>query len=181
MPQNGGSYGVKIPWNKGISTENVMHEPTFTAYELRLLWHTDPPLLCHMNRFYWGWGWSLICWDVTLLNSVEQKEPSQHNLQQRSWITISIVSSGTISEVIFFVTAKSWGRSMYRALCGHNYITIVTALAINITLKCPNSCTDLKPKSLHIDLLLQRKFVTVVKRPFSLTPNAATKCCLTKN
>ena len=21
-----------------------------------------PPLLCHMNRFYWGWGWSLICW-----------------------------------------------------------------------------------------------------------------------
>ena len=20
-----------------------------------------PPLLCHMNRFYWGW-WSLICW-----------------------------------------------------------------------------------------------------------------------
>ena len=36
----------------------------------RLLWHTNsdfygirtPPLLCHMNRFYWGWGWSLICW-----------------------------------------------------------------------------------------------------------------------
>ena len=28
--------------------------PTFMAYE--------PPLLRHMNRFYWGWGWSLICW-----------------------------------------------------------------------------------------------------------------------
>ena len=39
----GGSYGVEIPWNKGISTENVVHEPTFTPYELRLLWHTDPP------------------------------------------------------------------------------------------------------------------------------------------
>ena len=28
--------------------------PTFMAY--------GPPLLRHMNRFYWGWGWSLICW-----------------------------------------------------------------------------------------------------------------------
>ena len=25
------------------------------------LWHTNPSLLCHMNRFYSGWGWSLIC------------------------------------------------------------------------------------------------------------------------
>ena len=32
------------------------------AYELRLLWHTNHPLLCHMNCFYWGW--SLICWRV---------------------------------------------------------------------------------------------------------------------
>ena len=55
----GGSYGVEIPWNKGISTENVVHEPTFTPYELRLLWHYGPPNLCHMNRFYGGWGWSL--------------------------------------------------------------------------------------------------------------------------
>ena len=29
--------------------------PLFMAYE------TPPPLLCHMNRFYGGWGWSLIC------------------------------------------------------------------------------------------------------------------------
>ena len=43
MPYNEGSYGVKIPWNKGICTENVVHEPTFMAYELRLLWHMDPP------------------------------------------------------------------------------------------------------------------------------------------
>ena len=24
----------------------------------------EPPLLCHMNHFYWGWGWSLICWPL---------------------------------------------------------------------------------------------------------------------
>ena len=40
----------------------------------RLLRHTNSdfygvrtPLLCHMNRFYWGWAWSLICWTVELL------------------------------------------------------------------------------------------------------------------
>ena len=26
------------------------------------IWHTNPPFLCPMNRFYWGWGWSLISW-----------------------------------------------------------------------------------------------------------------------
>ena len=25
------------------------------------VWHTNPPLLCHMNLFYWEWGWSSIC------------------------------------------------------------------------------------------------------------------------
>ena len=24
------------------------------------IWHTTPPLLCHMSRFYWGWLWSLL-------------------------------------------------------------------------------------------------------------------------
>ena len=42
MSYNEGSYGVKIPWNKGIFTQNVVHEPTFMVYELRLLWHTNP-------------------------------------------------------------------------------------------------------------------------------------------
>ena len=32
----------------------------------------EPRLLCHMNRFYWGWGWSSICWIVyCLLSSVQ--------------------------------------------------------------------------------------------------------------
>ena len=53
----GGGSALEI---KGTFTENVLHEPTFTAYELRLLRHM-PPLLCHMNRFCWGWRWSLIC------------------------------------------------------------------------------------------------------------------------
>ena len=39
-----GPYGIKIPSNKGTSTENVVHEPTFMAYELRLLWRSNPPL-----------------------------------------------------------------------------------------------------------------------------------------
>ena len=30
-------------------TENMAYKPQNRAYE--------PPLLCHMNRFYWGWGW----------------------------------------------------------------------------------------------------------------------------
>ena len=44
------------------------------------IWHTKPPLLCHMNRFYWGWGWSLICWELTddedhrtIINSVQTR------------------------------------------------------------------------------------------------------------
>ena len=40
--QMGGSYGAKIPRNKGTFTGNLVHEPTFTAYGLRLLWHTNP-------------------------------------------------------------------------------------------------------------------------------------------
>ena len=39
---------------------------------LQKTWHADtkcgkrPPPSCHMNRFYWGWGWSSICWLKTL-------------------------------------------------------------------------------------------------------------------
>ena len=35
---------------------NGVQTPTLMAYE--------PRLLCHMNRFYWGWGWSSIHWLV---------------------------------------------------------------------------------------------------------------------
>ena len=52
----GGSYGVEIPWNEGISTENVVHEPTFTPYELRLLWHTNPPFYAIWTVFIGGGG-----------------------------------------------------------------------------------------------------------------------------
>ena len=48
MPQkyaiNKGSYGVKIPRHKGTFKENIVYEPTFMAYALRLLWHTNPDL-----------------------------------------------------------------------------------------------------------------------------------------
>ena len=76
MPENEGSYGVKIPWNKGTFTENMVYEPTFMAYELRLLWHTnsvfygirtpsflayEPRLLCHVRYelFLFGGGGGL--------------------------------------------------------------------------------------------------------------------------
>ena len=42
MPQSEGSYGVKIPWPEGTFTKNMVQEPTFMAYELRLLWHMSP-------------------------------------------------------------------------------------------------------------------------------------------
>ena len=42
-------YGIRTPQNMAYGPpKNMAYEP--------------PPLLCHMNRFFWGWGWSLICW-----------------------------------------------------------------------------------------------------------------------
>ena len=52
MPWNEGSYGVKISWNKGTFTKNVVHKPTFMAYELRLLWHTNPPPFMPYEPFF---------------------------------------------------------------------------------------------------------------------------------
>ena len=63
MPYNGGPYGIKIGENQGISTENMAYGPNF--YGIRT------PHLCHMNRFYWGWGWSLICWSTPSRASVQ--------------------------------------------------------------------------------------------------------------
>ena len=34
MPYNGGPYGIEVPENQGISTENMAYRPK--------LWHTDP-------------------------------------------------------------------------------------------------------------------------------------------
>ena len=33
-----------------------------------LLWHTNPPFYAIWTVFYWGWGWSLICWFRMVLN-----------------------------------------------------------------------------------------------------------------
>ena len=63
MPKNEGSYGVKSPWNKGTSTENMVYEPTFMAYKLRLLWHTNPDFYAIWAVFI-GRGWSSICWGL---------------------------------------------------------------------------------------------------------------------
>ena len=56
MPYNEGSYGLKIPWNKGTFTENVVHEPTFMAYELPLLRQTNPPFYAIWTVFIGGGG-----------------------------------------------------------------------------------------------------------------------------
>ena len=46
----------RISQNKGTFTENVVHEPTFMAYELRLLWHTNPDFYAIWTVFVGGGG-----------------------------------------------------------------------------------------------------------------------------
>ena len=48
----------KNPWNggKGTFTENMLYEPTFMAYELRLLWHTNPDFYTIQAVFVGGGG-----------------------------------------------------------------------------------------------------------------------------
>ena len=46
----------KNPLNKGTSTENMVHEPNFLAYELQLLWHTNPDFYAIWAVFIWGGG-----------------------------------------------------------------------------------------------------------------------------
>ena len=55
MPYNGGLYGIKSRLKSRDFYRNMAYGPQ--KYGMR-----NPPFLCHMNRFYWGWGWSLICW-----------------------------------------------------------------------------------------------------------------------
>ena len=54
MSCNGGPYGIKLPLNQGISTENMAYGPKNMACE--------PPVYCQTNRVFWGCGWSSICW-----------------------------------------------------------------------------------------------------------------------
>ena len=69
---------------------------------LQKIWHADPPKygkrnppLCHMNRFYWGWGWSSICWfkpdrKAAMLGAqimiclTTAREPMQHCTDQQA-------------------------------------------------------------------------------------------------
>ena len=59
MPQNMPSNEGHVP-RKSLEIKGLSHDcydirtPTFMAYE--------PRLLCHMSRFYWGWGWSSLYW-----------------------------------------------------------------------------------------------------------------------
>ena len=48
----------------------------------------EPHLLCHMNRFYWGWGWSLICWAFWLLRCSSGK----HHLSCQGFQVILVLS-----------------------------------------------------------------------------------------
>ena len=67
-----GSYGVKIPRNRGTFTENLAHEPAFMAYKLQLLWHTNPDFTPY-EPFLLGVGWSSICWKLHVyLTCVQQ-------------------------------------------------------------------------------------------------------------
>ena len=52
----------------------------------------EPSLLCHMNRFYWGWGWSLICWafeprlkGLGLVSSWMSCEETRRNATECHW------------------------------------------------------------------------------------------------
>ena len=51
-----GDVWRKNPWNKGTFTENVVHKPTFMAYELRLLWRTNPDFYPIWAVFIGGGG-----------------------------------------------------------------------------------------------------------------------------
>ena len=46
----------KIPWNKRTLTENMVHEPTFMAYKLQLLWRTNPDFSAIWTVFIGGGG-----------------------------------------------------------------------------------------------------------------------------
>ena len=85
----------KIPWKKGTSTENVVHGPTFMAYELRLLWHTNPPFMPYEPFLLGVGGWSLKFWSLLLrlrvscwsFNQVSHKwatEPYSDNMFSRA-------------------------------------------------------------------------------------------------
>ena len=51
-----GAVWRKNPWNRGTFTENAVHEPTFMAFELQLLWHTNPNFDMPCEPFLLGVG-----------------------------------------------------------------------------------------------------------------------------
>ena len=56
MPYSGGPYGVRESLKiKGFIQKTWHRDPK--------IWHTNPSLLCRMNWFYLGWGWSSICFE----------------------------------------------------------------------------------------------------------------------
>ena len=56
-----GCMAYKNRWSKGTFTENMVYGPTFMAYELRLLWHTNPDFYVTWVVFI-GVGWSSRYW-----------------------------------------------------------------------------------------------------------------------
>ena len=51
---NRGVVWRKNPWNKGTCKETMVNKPTFMAYELRLLWHTNPDFYAIWAGFIGG-------------------------------------------------------------------------------------------------------------------------------
>ena len=58
MPANPSTFPSLFTYQLDVSHENhyVVHEPTFMAYEFRLLWHTDPPFYALWTIFIGGGG-----------------------------------------------------------------------------------------------------------------------------
>ena len=74
MPQK-----YAIQWGSIWHKSRLKSRDFYRKYgiQTQLLWHTNPPLLCHMHRFYWGWGWSLICWKKTPQKTGHSKNPKK--------------------------------------------------------------------------------------------------------
>ena len=145
-PYNEGSYGVKIPWNKGTFTENCgaqtdfydIRTPTFMAYE-------PPPCMPHEPLFYWGWGWSLTCW-----NRIGRAE-SQH-LDSQPCRCIVFGGGGGSSLVMSLwsmmkTTTNWWSRkSKDWFLRCRSDSWVVAGVAGNIRHRCPGYQFHLPPK-----------------------------------
>ena len=100
-----GSYGVKIPWNNGTFTANMVHKPTFMAYELRPLWHTNPDFYAISTVFIGGGG---------SLQFVENWRNAKVTWQLIRGLATKVRRTWLTSE-----NWVTWGKAILDSLWGH--------------------------------------------------------------